>query len=307
MRTPASMTGTAGPVRRRSGYGRSVYGLEVHGLDDVVVLGEPTDPTEADLLPVQVSTSPTDAPPLEPMGAERWTRALACGRVLHLDRRAGRATFHGAALSPDLLAHPYLGPVAVGFNRWAGREAFHAAAFAEQGHAWIVVGARTAGKSTLTAALAAAQLDILADDIVIADGTHAFAGPRSIDLRERLPAEVAAHWPSGHRPATPARSQTRWRVGLPPVAPRWPLGGWIFLRWGQELSMIPMPVSITMGRVARWRSLPALESDPATILALGALPAWELTRPKRWAELPETVELLRHTVRKAAPTMATVG
>src|SRR4051794_6606583 len=108
--------------------GRFVYGLRVSGLDDVTELGDPAD-HPAGGIAVQVAQSTGTAPRLRALDAQRNTRLLATGHVLDLDRPRGRATFFGPHISPDQMAHPYLGPVAVTFNRWAGREVFHAAAF----------------------------------------------------------------------------------------------------------------------------------------------------------------------------------
>jgi len=295
--------GVAGPTIQG---GRSVYGLRVSGLDDVAELGSPAGAAEDDLIPVQVRRSLGGHPALRGLDGDRGVRALPDGRHLLLDRAAGEATFYGPPIPTDELPHPYLGPVAVTFNRWAGREVFHAGAFAAVGHAWLVLGPRTAGKSTLTAALAAARIPILADDLVVTDGTTVWAGPRSIDLREALPTRVLACWPANRSaPAlSPSRLGTRLRMALPTTVTRWPLGGWFFLHWNDHRAAEPVALPQLLGRLAANRCLPTLPSDPARMLSLASRPAWDLRRPREWAALPATVDLLLNTAHRAlrAPT-----
>jgi hypothetical protein len=269
--------------------GRYVYGLQVRGLDDVPELC-PDEGGAAGQTRVEVSQ--TDAPPPRPMPMDstRGVRILADGRHLALDRHGGTATFFGPPLSPDLLAHPYLGPVATAFNRWAGREAFHGGAFIVDGSAWALVGPRTAGKSSLLAALLARNVPILSDDILITDGDAAYAGPRCLDLRQPIPHTSLD--------TTPSRGLTRWRVRLPPITPRVRFGGWVFLRWGNNLGLTPVSPSDLLSRVSTHRSWRQLPSDPTTILTLASLPAWELTRPRDWHLLDQTCWRLRSALSK---------
>lgn len=278
--------------------GRFVYGLRVTGLDDVVELRGPTD-QPAGGPPVDVSQSADPSPHLHPLDRNRSVRVLTTGHVLDLDREARRATFFGPTISPDQRAHPYLGPVAVTFNRWAGREVFHAGAFVNEGRAWVVIGTRTAGKSTLTAALSARGVTILADDIVVTDGVTVFAGPRCIDLREPIPphATIGAEPVSG-----PARLGTRTRVVLPPTVSSWPVGGWFLLKWSERLWVEPLPISTVLRQLSINRCAPALPSDPGQLLTLAGFPGWVLHRPREWSQLAETVETLLMTTAFAVPS-----
>jgi hypothetical protein len=208
-------------------------------------------------------------------------------RRVELRRTSGRATFHGEPLAADDLLHPYLGPVGIAFGRWLGRETFHAGAFLSAGGAWAVVGPREAGKSSLLAALARRGVPVFCDDLVVIDGLDAFAGPRMLDLREWPPSHLA-----DERDVEPARRGTRWRVRLGAIAPVAPFRGWIFLRWGDAVRLERIPATVTLARVARWRGRPELPSDPAHMLELAALPAWELYRPKGWHDLDDTIEAL---------------
>ncbi|WP_320064771.1 hypothetical protein [Micromonospora sp. RTGN7] len=262
---------------------RFAYGLHLRGLDGVAELPATTAPTAGSQL-VTVRQRHTPPPDPVPLGANRVVRLLTDGRTLDLDRRRGTATFYGPPLAPDVLAHPYLAPVAVTLNRWAGRETFHAGAFVHHGQAWVVHGGRTAGKSTLLAALATRDVSVLADDIVVLDGTDVLAGPRCVDLREPLP--------GGRLPTRPVRDATRLRIALPAVAPRLPLGGWLFLRWGDGPALAPVGPTELLARLAARRSLPELPSAPTGLLELAGLPGYDLTRPRDWAALDATHRLL---------------
>ncbi|MEU3455148.1 hypothetical protein ABZ671_16345 [Micromonospora sp. NPDC006766] len=262
---------------------RSAYGLHIRGLDGVAELPAATHPPGRSRT---VTVRQRHAPPPEPvpLDADRMVRVLTDGRTLDLHRRRGTATFYGPPLAPDVLAHPYLGPVAVTVNRWAGRETFHAGAFVHTGRAWVVLGVRTAGKSSLLAALAARGVPVLADDIVVLDGGDVLAGPRCVDLREPIPGVDLT--------TRPVRQDTRLRITLPAVPQRLPLGGWIFLGWGERPALTPIGPVELLARLAARRSLPELPSDPAGLLALAGLPGYDLTRPRDWAVLDDTCRLL---------------
>lgn len=269
--------------------GRRVYGLQVHGLDHVAELACASSP---DGPQVEVGQVDGVRPAATALDGDRGVLLLADGRHLAVDRAAGTATFSGPHLSPDQLAHPHLGPVATVFNRWAAREAFHAGAVLVGGQAWGVLGPRTAGKSSLLAALAERGASVLSDDIVVTDGEVAYAGPRCLDLRQPLPGSGLA--------TTPARSGTRLRVALPPVADRVPLGGWVFLGWG-ESSLAGVAPDLLLRRLAVWRAWRALPSDPVTLLRLATLSAWDLTRPRAWSAVPATLDRLLDTLSAAEP------
>ena len=280
--------------------GRQVYGMAVTGADDAIELMPLPVPSAADetpLLPVRIVLS-TDPPPLPPIiDGDQIVEELVSGAWLNLDRARGVATFHGEPVRRDLITHPYLATTAVGFNRWSGREVLHAGAFEAAGRAWVVLGPSTAGKSTLMGALAAAGVPVLADDMVVTDGETVFAGPRCVDLREGFPAGVLRGAPPTLRRA---RGDLRWRMDLPPIPSRIPLGGWFFLSWDDTASLEPIPMAALLGRLARWRSLRQLPSDPATILALAAKPGWELRRQRDWSGLSGTVDTLLRVAAAAA-------
>ncbi|CCH18817.1 Protein of unknown function [Micromonospora lupini str. Lupac 08] len=267
--------------------GRAAYGLRVHGLDEVADL-PPADDAAPGWPAVRIRQCDTPPPPPVPLDDRRGTRILADGRTLAVDREHGTATFYGPPLTPDVLAHPYLAPVATTVNRWAGRETFHSGAFVLAGRAWAVLGPRTAGKSSLLAALAARDVPVLTDDILVTDGVDAFAGPRCVDLRQPVPGVTL--------PSRRVRAGDRLRVGLPPIAPRVPLGGWLFLRWGAVVTLTRLPQTVLLARLAGLRSFGELPSDPVALLSIAALPGWDLTRPRDWAALDDTHRLVAEAI-----------
>jgi hypothetical protein len=276
----------ADPDSRRE---RHAYGLRFRGVADVAELGSaPPAAASRDAPAVTVRFSRAEPPDPAPVDANGCVRLLADGRYLALDRRARTATLFGPPPSTDLLAHPYLSSIATVFSRWDGREVFHAGAFALAGRAWAVLGPRTAGKSTLMAAMAQRDRAVVTDDILVIDGTVALAGPRCVDLREPLPGRMP--------PTRRIRYRTRLRMALPPIDPRVPLGGWIFLSWGERLALTPIGPADLLGRLAAlrlWRDLP---SSPAGMLALASMPAWTLTRPRDWSAIDSTHRLLATTL-----------
>jgi hypothetical protein len=258
------------------------YGLRLRGLEDVVEVAVPAGSGD-DGIRVEVRQCGGAPPAALALDPDRGVLRLRDGRHLAVDRAAGTATFHGPRLSADVLAHPYLGPVATVFGRWHGREAFHGGAFVAAGRAWVLLGPREAGKSSLLGGLAARGHAVVTDDILVTDGRVVYAGPRCVDLRDPLP---------GSPPTHPVRGGTRSRLPLPPLVPRVPLGGWLFLCWGDEVGLRPVPAQDLLRRLAARRARRELPSDPGVLLRLATRPGWELTRPRDWSALEETCRLL---------------
>jgi hypothetical protein len=198
----------------------------------------------------------------------------------------------------DELVHPYLAPAAAVIGRWMGRESLHAGAFAAGGHALGVVGTREAGKSSTLAWLALQGVDVLCDDMLIVDGDRPLAGPRSIDLRADAAERLGAGEPIG---MTGARE--RWRLRLGPPAPAATLRGWVFLAWGERVEARALPARERIPRIAEERGLRLPPVRPDALLELASLPAWELSRPRGWASLPQAADLLLELA-SATPTGA---
>lgn len=216
------------------------------------------------------------------------------GRVT-VDRRAGVASFRGAnGLTSDELVHPRLGMLAAIYAQWLpGRMAFHAGAFISGEGAWAVVGERHDGKSTLMAALALAGVPVLGDDTLVLDGLRCLSGVRCIDLRP----DAVVHL--GVRDAVvTVRRGARERLLLDGPPREAPLAGWLFLRWADEPSIRALPTPERITRIAScqgWHRRGA--TDPAGLLDFASLPAWELSRPRDWAQLPRVVEHVHELTR----------
>ena len=164
------------------------------------------------------------------------------------------------ALSPDELVHPYLAPVAAITAHWHGRESLHGGGIAVRGRVMGVVGDRLEGKSSLLAALAARGVDVVCDDMLVVEDDHAFAGPRTIDLRE----DAAGALGVGENIGV-AGARARWRVRLGPAPPRLPLAGWIFLDWAERVEVARVPASETLQRLLRNRGIRVPPLDPAHV------------------------------------------
>ena len=213
---------------------------------------------------------------------------LRTGGWIELDRDPGRARYTvPAPLSPEELVHPFLAPVAAVCAHWHGRESIHGGGVALGDTAWGIVGDRLGGKSSLLAALAVAGTDIVCDDVLVVDGRDVFAGPRTVDLREDAAAALGVGAEIGL-----AGARERWRLRLGALDRPLTLGGWVFTEWSDELEMKRVPASETLTRLFRNRSVRLQPRDPTEFLRLAALPAWALRRPRSWASLPATLELV---------------
>jgi hypothetical protein len=257
------------------------YGIRLRGLEAAAELLVPVDGrAPAYLVESKVRRSQPRPEHVDDDRAE--LRLRSGGRVL-IDRRAGRACFEvHHRLRPDELVHPYLAPAAAVIGHWLGRESVHAGAFAVDGRALGVVGTRGAGKSSTLAWLALGGGEVLCDDLLVIDGRATFAGPRSIDLREDAAARLGAGEPIG---VTGARE--RWRLRLAPTSDGHVLAGFVLLAWGDNVTVRALAASERLERLAPQRGLRLEPTRHDALLDLASLPAWEISRPRNWASLPE--------------------
>lgn len=214
----------------------------------------------------------------------------APGGHVVVDRQAGVASFRGVdGLGSDEIVHPRLGMLGAVYAQWLpGRMAFHAGAFVSGGRAWAVVGDRHDGKSTLMAALALAGLPVLGDDTLVLDGSRCLSGVRCVDLRP----DSAGHLGARDRVET-VRRGARERLVLDGPPPEAPLGGWLFLKWSDELAVRELAPPERLARIAGcqgWHRRGV--TDPQRLLDVAALPAWELARPRDWTLQPRVLEHL---------------
>lgn len=273
--------------------GRGAYGLRLTGLAEPSGLHEAV--RGAPVVRVEfVSTHPI------PTGQrieddQRFEDSLATGHVLVADRAATSTRILGPEVGPAEQTHPFLAQVARVHNRWLGRACLHGGVFEVDGRAWIVLGAREAGKSSLLAELARRGVPVLADDLAVVD-THGtptvFAGPTSVDLRSALPGD--------HQELTPVRGGTRLRLTVPPSSWSAVLGGWILPRWAGQLCLTRLSASQLLPRLAQaQRDRPPALWDPLQLLELAARPGWAWERPRSWSSAQAAVDALLDAVSSA--------
>jgi hypothetical protein len=266
------------------------YGLRLAGLagcEPLLVSAEKGWP----LVRVALEISDAD-PPAEWLDGRSAVVRLRTGGWIELDRASGLVTyFVDKRLSDDEIVHPFLAPVAIVASHWHERESIHGGAFLVDGRAWGIVGGRLGGKSSLLATLAARGVDVLADDLLVLDELSAFAGPRTIDLRKDAAAELGLGECIGQ-----AGARMRWRLRLAAVPPSAPVGGWIFVGWGDRIEIRRLRGVETLERLIGSRGIRVAPHEPERFLQISMLSAWELRRPRSWSSLHQTVEELLSTV-----------
>lgn len=267
------------------------YGMALPGLEEVRELLVPALPDWPALEVVQEHGLATASE--ESVGERHARLILRNGGEIEIDRAGPRALFRvPEPLSAAELLHPYLAPVASVVALWSGRESLHAAAVVVDGRAWGLLGARESGKSSTVAWLARAGFGVLCDDILVLDGGAAFAGPRAIDLRGDAAAQLEAGEELGM-----VGERERWRLRLDPVPSAVPLAGWVSLGWGDRVEIATVPPAERVARLAGQRGLRVPAPDPAVLVELAALPAFELRRPREWSSLPEAADRLLEALR----------
>lgn len=277
---------------RTSSVNRGCYGYRVtslQGADDLMV------PIPVEWPMVNISCrSPVDvqtgvASDMDVIGPAHAVLPLQGGGEVTIDRAQRQITFELARRPPDGdLAHPYLAPAAAVMARWDGRESFHAAAVLSGGGVWGFLGDKESGKSSTVGRLALEGWDVLVDDLLILDGTSAFAGPRCIDLRESSAARLGVGESIGV-----VGARERFRMPLGPVPASAPLRGWVVLKWGEEVALEPLSGPERLLTLLQHRAVRLAPEDPTALLELSSCPVWRLSRPRCWDVLDRVVALLR--------------
>ena len=222
--------------------------------------------------------------PSERVATETWDderASLDCSPVgrVHIERQAQRTTFLiPDEPSPDALVHPYLASTAIVAGHWLGRASFHAGAFALNGQVWGLLGERTMGKTSTLMLLHEMGIPVVSDDVLVIEDLMAFSGPRCLDLRE----DVASHTGQG-RYIGVVGTRERWRVDLPTLPVRLPMGGWILLEWSDGETEISTPSAATrMKALVDNRGLLFPNAVMHNLLDLVGLPALRFSRPHAW-------------------------
>jgi hypothetical protein len=268
-------------VKAPGAYGFRLVGID--GAEPFLVSAPPAWPR----LEIAVGAE-EPGPQCDRVGPDRAELQLASGGWVGIDRDPGRAVYHLARpLDDAALVHPYLAPVVLIASRWLGRESFHAGAFVAAGGVWALLGDKEAGKSTTLAWLAANGHAVVCDDALILDGVTAFAGPRSIDLREASARRLGIGEPLGT-----VGVRERWRVRLDAVAPELPFRGWVSLEWADEVAVEPLRGAARLPALIPHRGVRIEPPRPAALVEYAALPHLVLRRPRGWASLGESAERL---------------
>jgi hypothetical protein len=262
------------------------YGLRLHGVDSAGDLLVPVDP-RLPAFELASEIAPARSAPEFVSDSEARLQLRSGGELL-IDREAGRVLARVPhEVRPDELVHPYLAPAAAVIGRWLGRESLHAGAFAIDGRVWGLIGSREAGKSSTLATLASRGYGLVCDDMLVLAGPTPLAGPRSVDLRADAAKRLGAGEPIG---VTGARE--RWRLRLPPVRGDLALAGWVFLAWGDELSVRALGPAERLSRLLEERGVRLPPARPEVLVDLAELPAWELRRPEGWDSIGACVDRL---------------
>lgn len=190
----------------------------------------------------------------------------------------------------DELLHPLLSGSCALVNWWHGRDAFHGGAFVIDGRAWVVIGDKGFGKSTLLGHLAEQGFPILTDDLVVEHEGNVLPGPAFVDLRP----DAARHTGMG-RDMGMLGARPRFRLDVVPTSAA-PLAGWISLTWGDETKLVPMPLAARLPRLFANRAVLLQPASPRAFTGYAGLPFYELQRPKQWTSLDAVVDLLTSTL-----------
>jgi hypothetical protein len=209
------------------------------------------------------------------------------GSVL-IERDAQRATFFlSKRPTPSALLHPHLAAVAAVASHWRGRIAFHAGAFVAGGGVWGLLGEKGSGKSSALAALAARDVPIVCDDVLVLAGDTAFAGPRSIDLRTEAARVLGEGEPLGV-----IGDRERWRMALGEIEPELAFRGWVSLRWADRPAVRPLRGSDRLRELLGHLALRVPPVTPTALMEYAAYPFLELRRPRDWSSMDDALERL---------------
>lgn len=170
-------------------------------------------------------------------------------------------------------------PLAI-LAHWRGDVTLHGGAFVHAGGAWGVCGERSAGKSTTLALIAERGAPIVADDLLVVQGSEALAGPSCVDLRSDA---------AGRFPAAVSLGQVgeriRYRLPTDAAPARAPLRGIFVLDWsaGGATDVTPLALHQRIALLHAHQYSGLFEQpDGRGIMALLDLPMLRVRRPRDW-------------------------
>ncbi len=206
---------------------------------------------------------------------------------VEIDRARRTATLNLPAVPGDReVVHPFMASTAIVVARWNGWQCFHAGAFVLDRRAWVILGAKGAGKSSLLASIALAGIPVLTDDVLVVRHGWGLAGPRCVDLRTESAQRLGVGEPIGV-----VGQRERWRVPVGAVQPEVALGGWVCLEWGERrFERVPAAERPALLLGSLGLRVPPTELD--AMFDLLELPTFRLRHPRGIGELQSTCELL---------------
>jgi hypothetical protein len=224
------------------------------------------------------------------LGTEELVLAEERGSALRMRRMPAEVVLDiPEAMSARAFVHPTLAVPLSLLARWRGYITLHAGAFEENG-AWGVLGDRTAGKSSMLAALADRGVPIVSDDLLVVHEGQALAGPRCVDLRP----DVVDRFPAADSLGVVA-GRERFRLSTPLAPSRTVLRGFFVLEWSDsgELELEPIGIHQRLKLLYGQEYMGIVgAADPRRIVELVGLPAWRLRRPRDWAVTSVVVDRL---------------
>lgn len=252
---------------------KGAYGLRFHGLESERLLVAMGQGGQWPLVTIDCRQI-EEAEAGDRIRAARADVELVDGERALIERTGRRATLLARSAPDDgRLVHPFLTTVGTIFAWWHGHDAFHGGAFLTDAGAWVLLGERGAGKSSMLAALHLADHPVLADDLVVITDGVAFAGPRCIDLRPDA-AEILGVGDL----AEPVRGGERLRLVQPDIKPQVPLCGWVVLSWSKRVETRALTPGQRLQHLAAHSSIPP--GHPTSLVRLAGLPGYELSRPR---------------------------
>jgi hypothetical protein len=267
-----------------------VYGFRIQGFSDPSLLASVPGSWVPLIVDVEIGKGPDD----EPMwvGEEDAVIGLPGLGRLTMRREPMRLVITSPSpVDPDLVVHPVLSWAAFLTADWLARVVFHGGCFVARQGAWLVLGDREAGKSTLLAGLHERGFPVLADDVSVLDSGLVLAGPRRIDLRHD-----AAEQHDRYSRVKPVRRASRRGISLPAAAPSTPLCGVLALDWVDDDPVIEkVPPFDRVQQLGRFIRLS--ETSAGAILEISSFPMFRVLRPRSWGSSTAVLDAVEQTVR----------
>jgi hypothetical protein len=256
---------------------RGAYGFVIEGLDDPAALLGPAGPAWPRLRVVRDAEQPPagPAPGTVDVSDDRAEIWIGDGGRVEVERATMTVSFATRERLQDrLVVHPYLGLPASIASHWLGRQVLHAGAFVAGGRAWALVGDKEAGKSSTLGWLMRRGRQVLSDDILVIEDGVLFAGPRCVDLRPEAAAIL------GGEDVGMLGNRVRWRVRLGDAPASVPVGGLVYLEWGERVLVEQLGAEERLTGLIGNSVIRPGSGDAEPFLELAALPTFRFVRPR---------------------------